>query len=127
MPAGFHKYPFTFSLPPNIPCSFEHAYGHIRYTMKAVIDRPWRFNHECKIAFTVVSSYDLNIHSQQCVSKINITKVTCAYISFILILSKINFAMKLQNDDTQNNIFIKFVFKYIKKYVSSYISMIFFY
>ncbi|XP_011267384.3 arrestin domain-containing protein 17 isoform X1 [Camponotus floridanus] len=66
MPAGFHKYPFTFSLPSNIPCSFEHVNGHIRYTTKAVIDRPWRFNHECKIAFTVVSSYDLNNHSQQC-------------------------------------------------------------
>ncbi|GAB1868764.1 Arrestin domain-containing protein 2 [Camponotus japonicus] len=66
MPAGFHKYPFTFSLPSNIPCSFEHVNGHIRYTTKAIIDRPWRFNHECKIAFTVVSSYDLNNHSQQC-------------------------------------------------------------
>ncbi|XP_072765507.1 arrestin domain-containing protein 17 isoform X1 [Anoplolepis gracilipes] len=66
MPAGFHKYPFNFSLPYNIPCSFEHANGHIRYTTKAVIDRPWRFDHECKIAFTVVSSYDLNAYSQQC-------------------------------------------------------------
>ncbi|KMQ96436.1 arrestin domain-containing protein 3 [Lasius niger] len=66
MPEGFHKYPFNFSLPYNIPCSFEHANGHIRYTAKAVIDRPWRFDHECKIAFTVVSSYDLNAHIQQC-------------------------------------------------------------
>ncbi|RLU22954.1 hypothetical protein DMN91_005232 [Ooceraea biroi] len=66
MPAGFQKYPFSFSLPHNIPCSFEHADGYIRYTTKAVIDRPWRFNHECKIAFTVVTSYDLNAHSQQC-------------------------------------------------------------
>lgn len=66
MPAGFHKYPFNFSLPYNIPCSLEHLNGHIRYTTKAIIDRPWRFNHECKIAFTVVASYDLNAHSQQC-------------------------------------------------------------
>ncbi|KAL6437106.1 hypothetical protein ACFW04_005004 [Cataglyphis niger] len=66
MPEGFHKYPFNFSLPYNIPCSFEHANGHIRYTTKAIIDRPWRFDHECKIAFTVVASYDLNAHSQQC-------------------------------------------------------------
>ncbi|XP_029175799.1 arrestin domain-containing protein 17-like [Nylanderia fulva] len=66
MPEGFHKYPFNFTLPYNIPCSFEHKHGHIRYTTKAVIDRPWRFDHECKIAFTVVSSYDLNMFSQQC-------------------------------------------------------------
>lgn len=108
MQAGFHKYPFTFSLPSNIPCSFEHVNGHIRYTTKAVIDRPWRFNHECKIAFTVVSSYDLNIHNEQCVSKIN-TKVIYVCISFILILSKNNL-IKLQNDDTQNNIFIDNLF-----------------
>lgn len=71
MPVGFHKYPFNFLLPHNIPCSFEHTHGHIRYTTKAVIDRPWRFDHESKIAFTVVSSYDLNDRSQQCVSKIS--------------------------------------------------------
>ncbi|XP_011176341.1 arrestin domain-containing protein 17 isoform X2 [Solenopsis invicta] len=65
--AGFHRYSFNFSLPYNIPCSFEHTNGHIRYTMKAVIDRPWRFDHESKIAFTVVSSYDLNTHSHQCI------------------------------------------------------------
>ncbi|XP_011700743.1 PREDICTED: arrestin domain-containing protein 2-like isoform X1 [Wasmannia auropunctata] len=64
--AGFHRYFFNFSLPNNIPCSFEHANGHIRYTMKAVIDRPWRFDHECKIAFTVVASYDLNARSHLC-------------------------------------------------------------
>ncbi|KAG5321733.1 ARRD3 protein, partial [Acromyrmex heyeri] len=67
VPAGFHRYSFNFSLPYNIPCSFEHTNGHIRYTMKAVIDRPWRFDHESKIAFTVVSSYDLNAHSHQCI------------------------------------------------------------
>ncbi|EFN85199.1 Arrestin domain-containing protein 2 [Harpegnathos saltator] len=67
MPAGFNKYPFNFLLPHNIPCSFEHEHGHIRYTTKAVIDRPWRFDHECKIAFTVITSYDLNAHSYQCI------------------------------------------------------------
>lgn len=69
MQAGFNKYPFNFILPRNIPCSFEHKNGHIRYTTKAIIDRPWIFNHECKTAFTVVTSYDLNDHSEQCVSR----------------------------------------------------------
>ncbi|XP_011879564.1 PREDICTED: arrestin domain-containing protein 2-like [Vollenhovia emeryi] len=67
MPVGFNKHPFNFTLPYNIPCSFEHKNGHIRYTTKAVIDRPWRFDHESKIAFTVVSSYDLNARSHQCI------------------------------------------------------------
>jgi hypothetical protein len=79
MSVGFHKYPFSFSLPHNIPCSFEHADGYIRYTAKAVIDRPWRFDHECKIAFTVVTPYDLNAHSQQCVSRIDLTSRESTY------------------------------------------------
>lgn len=86
MPAGFHRYSFNFSLPYNIPCSFEHANGHIRYTMKAVIDRPWRFDHESKIAFTVVSSYDLNAHSHQCVSEIATRRF--AFLSPIIIMQK---------------------------------------
>ncbi|XP_076628675.1 arrestin domain-containing protein 3 isoform X2 [Colletes latitarsis] len=64
--AGHHEYPFEFQLPHNIPTSFEHRYGHIRYTVKAVIDRPWKFNHECKIAFSVVSNLDLNTYQDKC-------------------------------------------------------------
>ncbi|XP_014478278.1 PREDICTED: arrestin domain-containing protein 2-like [Dinoponera quadriceps] len=67
LPEGLSRYSFNALLPRNIPCSFEHRNGHIRYTTKAVIDRPWRFDHECKAAFTVVSSYDLNAHSGQCI------------------------------------------------------------
>lgn len=116
MPAGFHKYPFNFSLPYNIPCSLEHLNGHIRYTTKAIIDRPWRFNHECKIAFTVVASYDLNAHSQQCVSKISMRKLYVC-ISFISILSNNNFAIKLQNDDTQNNMIYLWTICFSHKYI----------
>ncbi|XP_043266340.1 arrestin domain-containing protein 17-like [Colletes gigas] len=66
IPVGYHKYSFQFQLPQNIPTSFEHMYGHIRYTVKVVIDRPWRFDHECKAAFTVVSMLDLNAHRHKC-------------------------------------------------------------
>ena len=61
MPIGEHIYPFTFALPPNIPSSFESDLGHVRYTVKAIIDRPWKFDQETKDAFTVVSSFDLNM------------------------------------------------------------------
>ncbi|XP_076766720.1 arrestin domain-containing protein 17 [Xylocopa sonorina] len=66
IPVGLQRYPFTFQLPYNIPSSFEHKYGHVRYVVKATIDRPWAFNHECKVAFTVVSSLNLNEHRYQC-------------------------------------------------------------
>ncbi|XP_018362028.1 PREDICTED: arrestin domain-containing protein 17-like isoform X2 [Trachymyrmex cornetzi] len=85
VPAGFHRYSFNFSLPYNIPCSFEHINGHIRYTMKAVIDRPWRFDHESKIAFTVVLSYDLNAHSHQCIGADDeVSESFCCFCCFNL-------------------------------------------
>nr|XP_003699454.1 PREDICTED: arrestin domain-containing protein 3-like [Megachile rotundata] len=64
--AGYYEYPFRFELPYNIPSSFEHQYGHVRYTVKAVIDRPWKFDHETKRAFTVVATLDLNDCRAQC-------------------------------------------------------------
>ncbi|XP_017878803.1 arrestin domain-containing protein 2-like [Ceratina calcarata] len=66
IPSGSNQYPFEFQLPYNIPSSFEHRIGQIRYTVKVVIDRPWKFDHECKAAFTVVSSLDLNEHRHNC-------------------------------------------------------------
>ncbi|KAG6798960.1 arrestin domain-containing protein 17 [Apis mellifera caucasica] len=66
IPFGYHEYPFNFQLPHNIPSSFEHKYGHVRYTIKVVMDRPWRFDHQTKIAFTVISTLDLNAHREKC-------------------------------------------------------------
>nr|XP_033186624.1 arrestin domain-containing protein 2-like [Bombus vancouverensis nearcticus] len=66
IPYGHNEYTFSFRLPNDIPCSFEHTNGYIRYTVKAVIDRPWKFDHECKAAFTVVSDLNLNLHREKC-------------------------------------------------------------
>lgn len=60
MPAGEHYLPFSFSLPPDLPPSFEGDYGYIRYWAKATIDRPWKFDHHTKRAFSVISCLDLN-------------------------------------------------------------------
>jgi hypothetical protein len=59
---GEHCFPFSTVLPPKLPSSFEGKFGHTRYTVKVVVDRPWKFDHEIKSAFTVISPVDLNIH-----------------------------------------------------------------
>lgn len=64
---GRTEYSFSFRLPCDIPCSFEHDTGYVRYTMKVVLERAFKFNHECKAAFSVVSRFDLNLYREKCV------------------------------------------------------------
>lgn len=65
---GVHQFPFQFTLPPNIPTSYEGQFGSIRYTIRAVISRPWRFNHEKVRIFTVNNPLDLNTEPNSLVS-----------------------------------------------------------
>ncbi|XP_039969918.1 arrestin domain-containing protein 17 [Bactrocera neohumeralis] len=62
LPAGTHTYPFTCALPPTLPSSFEGEFGHVRYTVKVTLDRPWKFDQDMKMAFTVISPVDLNVN-----------------------------------------------------------------
>lgn len=64
LPEGVQTYPFTFPLPQNLPSSFEGEFGHIRYTIKVTLDRPWKFDQDTKMAFTVISPIDLNQNPQ---------------------------------------------------------------
>jgi hypothetical protein len=66
--SGEHCFQFSVILPNNVPSSFEGQYGHVRYTVKATLDRPWKFDHEVKAAFTVLSHLDLNLDPQNKVS-----------------------------------------------------------
>ncbi|XP_026466766.1 arrestin domain-containing protein 17-like [Ctenocephalides felis] len=61
LPAGTHTYPFTCALPPSLPSSFEGEWGYVRYTVKVTLDRPWKFDQDTKMAFTVISAIDLNL------------------------------------------------------------------
>lgn len=45
-----------------MPSSFEGEFGHVRYTIKITLDRPWKFDQDMKMAFTVISPVDLNIN-----------------------------------------------------------------
>ncbi|XP_018333492.1 arrestin domain-containing protein 17 [Agrilus planipennis] len=60
LPPGEHIYPFVCVLPPVLPSSFEGSKGYIRYTVKATLDRPWKFDHTTEVAITVISELDLN-------------------------------------------------------------------
>jgi hypothetical protein len=73
LPAGEHSFLFSMSLPNNLPSSFEGEYGYVRYTVKATLDRPWKFNHEVKATFTVLLHLDLNLDP--------LIKVSIAYVS----------------------------------------------
>ncbi|KAK7861784.1 hypothetical protein R5R35_011957 [Gryllus longicercus] len=61
LPPGKHTYPFSYTLPHNIPSSFEGIHGHVRYTVKVEVVRPWRFDYKSKAAFTVLTPLDLNL------------------------------------------------------------------
>ncbi|XP_078053470.1 arrestin domain-containing protein 17 [Augochlora pura] len=67
-------YPFSLTLPENLPCSFEGRYGRVRYSIRALLDVTtiYRFSTNI-IPFTVAPILDLNrdplavlpIHVQQ--------------------------------------------------------------
>ncbi|XP_077991740.1 arrestin domain-containing protein 3-like [Glandiceps talaboti] len=63
LPAAVHQFPFRFQLPPTgLPSSFEGIrYGSVRYIIKSNIDRPWKFDHNSKRAFTV-SGFPLDLN-----------------------------------------------------------------
>ncbi|XP_076223710.1 arrestin domain-containing protein 17 isoform X5 [Nomia melanderi] len=54
-------YPFSLTLPENLPCSFEGRYGRVRYSIRALLDVTtiYRFSTNI-IPFTVAPILDLN-------------------------------------------------------------------
>lgn len=64
LPGGKHEVPFSYTLPKTLPSSFEGDFGYIRYTCKAILERPWDFDIVCKRAFSVVGIEDINEDSK---------------------------------------------------------------
>ncbi|CAG9821144.1 unnamed protein product [Phaedon cochleariae] len=62
---GRYEYPFTFTLPRDLPTTFDGSYGHIRYYVKANIDIPFAFDYEDERSFTLISLIDFNEIIQQ--------------------------------------------------------------
>jgi len=65
MEAGTHKYPFSFTLPPTVPSSYEGHHGYVRYITTATMDCPQEFDPVTLSAFTVLSVLDLNLEQPQ--------------------------------------------------------------
>ena len=64
LPPGNYEWPFSFQLPSTLPTSYEGDYGNIRYWLEARMDRPWKFDHVTKCAFTVLERVDLNLSQE---------------------------------------------------------------
>ncbi|ESO85391.1 hypothetical protein LOTGIDRAFT_229416 [Lottia gigantea] len=57
--AGSHSFPFEFPIPPKLPCSFEGPYGHVRYWLRAVIEKHWKLKVNVR-PFKITPKLDLN-------------------------------------------------------------------
>ncbi|XP_055550749.1 arrestin domain-containing protein 3-like [Wyeomyia smithii] len=57
---GIHTYRFSCALPTNLVTSLEAEHGHIRYTVKVILERSWKRDQSYKVAFTVLRHVDLN-------------------------------------------------------------------
>ncbi|XP_062555009.1 arrestin domain-containing protein 3-like [Armigeres subalbatus] len=60
LPTGLHAYRFSFILPTDLVTSLEADKGHIRYTVKVMLERSWKVDYSYKKAFTVLRHVNLN-------------------------------------------------------------------
>ncbi|CAH3024953.1 unnamed protein product [Porites evermanni] len=59
---GEYSFPFQFLIPNIImPASVELKHGHVRYWLKGIMDRPWRFDIITIAAVTILKYVDINI------------------------------------------------------------------
>ncbi|KAF8357554.1 arrd-17 [Pristionchus pacificus] len=66
LPCGHHEIPFSYTLPKSLPSSFEGDHGFVRYTCRAIAERPWDFDIVSRTAFTVVGIEDINSDPTLC-------------------------------------------------------------
>lgn len=58
-PAGTHTFPFAYELAHTLPPSLRGVHGSCTYTVKAILDRPWRPNEAIKKEFTVATRFSV--------------------------------------------------------------------
>ncbi|XP_046686594.1 arrestin domain-containing protein 3-like [Homalodisca vitripennis] len=57
---GEYEHPFTTTLPPVLPSSFESEHGNIRYLIKAKVHIPWEIDDKVEKSFSIMTNVDLN-------------------------------------------------------------------
>ncbi|XP_013118359.2 arrestin domain-containing protein 17 [Stomoxys calcitrans] len=62
MPRGTYTFSFNIILPMACPTSCEGKYGHTRYALWLIVDRPLRFDNEFSKPLTVLRTVDLNLN-----------------------------------------------------------------
>ena len=65
--ASRHEWPFKFTLPTQLPTSFEGEFGRVRYSVRVLVQRSWKLDLEYKQVFTVNSVVDLNFNDMAAV------------------------------------------------------------
>ncbi|XP_059149719.1 arrestin domain-containing protein 3-like [Physella acuta] len=60
-PPGMHVYPFDFTLPTDVPSSFEGRRGYVRYQCIVTMDRGWKGVLQIEQDLTVIRHLDLSI------------------------------------------------------------------
>ncbi|XP_055613057.1 arrestin domain-containing protein 3-like isoform X3 [Uranotaenia lowii] len=71
---GRHSYPFSRPLPHTLATSVEGPWGHVRYSVKLTLERPWKFDNTHKVSFSVLRHLDLNDNSLGCRNPVKIEK-----------------------------------------------------
>ncbi|CAH1275988.1 unnamed protein product [Diabrotica balteata] len=57
---GQHEYPFCFTIPKDLPSSFQTEYGFVRYFIKATVNIPYASDYIDEVAIPVTAIIDLN-------------------------------------------------------------------
>lgn len=81
MEPGVYEYPFDFTLPCDLPTSFEDAWGYVRYNAHFVLKTPF-VDANCVKPFKVIKPIDLN-H----VPKLRVIQSFFSLVSFLLYYS----------------------------------------
>jgi len=66
--AGNHGFQFDYTLPRDLPSSYQGRWGQVKFTVKATLKRPCRFDIERETEMNVIAYLDLNDDPELAVS-----------------------------------------------------------
>ena len=81
IPSGNHVFPFEFTLPLDLPASFDGKWGQIKYWAKVTLERPWKFDIEREKEFKVKAHVDLNLEPELVVSFLSVALLVHIYVN----------------------------------------------